>query len=66
MEEYFHMLMIQWRYETKTTARVSFSFLPNGGRAKTRLYGLLRGQVHIHVKSMWQTRGSGGMLPQGI
>ena len=21
------------------------------------------GQVHIHVQSMWQTRGSGGMFP---
>ena len=35
MEEYFHMLMIQpdeWRYETKTFARIFFSFLPKRGQ----------------------------------
>ena len=34
-----------------------------------RLYGLLGGgggQVCIYVQSMWQTRGSGGMLPREI
>ena len=31
-----------------------------------RLYRLLRGQVHIGVQSMWQTRGSKGMLPWEI
>ena len=37
------------------------------------LYGLLGGgggggggEVHICMQSMWQTRGSGGMLPQEI
>ena len=65
MEEYFHMLMIQpdeWRYETKTTARVSFC--PKGG--KMRLYGLLRGQVHIRVYiSVCKACGKlGGCLPR--
>ena len=26
-----------------------------------RLYGLLGGQAHICVQSMWQTRGGGGV-----
>ena len=32
---------------------------------KMRLYGLLGGQAHICVQSMWQTRGYGDMLPWG-
>ena len=59
-------------YETKTTARVSFSFLPKwggggggGGVGKMRLYGLLRGQVHICVQSMWQTIGGSGDIEFG-
>ena len=33
---------------------------------KIRLYGLLGGELRIHVQSMLQTRGSGGMLPWEI
>ena len=29
------------------------------------LYGLLGGQAHIHVQSMWQTRGVHGHAPPG-
>ena len=42
------------------------AFCPRAGGGKMRLYGLLGGgggQVCIHVQSMWQTRGGGGMLP---
>ena len=28
-----------------------------------RLYGLVGGQVYIHVQSMWQTRGVWGHAP---
>ena len=45
------------------TTRVSFSFLLKG--SKMRLYGLLGGQAHIRVQSMWQTRGVRGMLSRG-
>ena len=45
--------------------RVSFSFLPKG--AQNEIVWIIGGrQVHIHVQSMWQTRGSKGMLPQEI
>ena len=39
--------------------------LPKDG-CKMRLYGLLGGQERICVQSMWQTRGSRGMLPGEI
>ena len=26
---------------------------------------IIGGQAHIHVQSMWQTKGSKGLLPQG-
>ena len=43
-----------------------FQLFAQGGGGKLILYGLLRGQVCIHVQSMWQNRGSGGMLPREI
>ena len=63
MEEYFHMLMIQPGMKPKLPLGFLSAFCPNGGVGKMRLYGLLRGQVHICVQSMWQTiGGSGDML----
>ena len=41
-------------------SRVSFSFLPKGGQNEDYW-----GQAHIHVQSMWQTKGSKGLLPRG-
>ena len=36
-----------------------------GGRGKMRLYGLLGEEAHIHVQSMWQTRGVQGHASPG-
>ena len=67
MEEYFHMLMIQPGMKPKLPLGFLSAFCPNGGVGKMRLYGLLRGQVHICVQSMWQTiGGSGDMLLREI
>ena len=65
MEEYFHMPMIQPGMKPKLPLGFLSAFCPNGGVGKMRLYGLLRGQVHICVQSMWQTIGGSGDIEFG-